>query len=315
MTTELAAVAPRPHVPHRGRGSVLVLVSALLFSTSGILGKPAMLAGLTPEQAATLRIGFAGLLLLVGTAVFAPQTLKVRPGEWPMLVAYGLLGVAGTQLFYFIAASRIPVGIAILLDFTSPVLIALWVRFVRRTRLPRAMWGGIALAMAGLALVAQVWEGISLDTVGLLAGLGAGVCSAGYFLIGERAVTGRDPLGLVTWGMVIGAVVVCVVAPPWTVPWPLLAGAVAFGPWTTPLWLLVVGVVLLSTVFPYLLSISSLRHLPASVASVLGLAEPVLATVLAWALLGEALTWPQALGAAILLGGALLVQANSKAVT
>ncbi|MDT8914827.1 EamA family transporter [Amycolatopsis sp. PS_44_ISF1] len=315
MTIEPAAITPRSPVPHRERGAGLVLASALLFSTSGVLGKPVMLAGVSPEQAATLRIGIAGLLLLAGTALFAPRALKVRRGEWPTLLVYGLLGVAGTQLLYFIAASRIPVGIAILLDFTSPVLIALWVRLVRRTRLPRAMWGGIALAMAGLALVAQVWKGVGLDPAGLLAGLGAGVCSAGYFLLGERAVAGRDPLGLVTWGMVIGAAVVGVVAPPWTVPWPLLAATVPFGPWLPPIGLLVLGVVLFSTVFPYLLSISALRHLPAPVASVLGLAEPVLATVLAWALLSEALTWPQILGAVILLGGAAAVQATSKTVT
>ncbi|QRP48729.1 DMT family transporter [Amycolatopsis sp. FDAARGOS 1241] len=314
MTTELPVVAP-PRISHRGRGVAFVLLAAVLFSTSGTLGKPAMGAGLTPEQVATFRIGFAGVVLLLGTALFAPRALRVRRGEWPMLLAYGLLGVAGTQLMYFIAADRVPVGIAILLEFVSPVLIALWVRVVRRMHLPRALWLGIGLAMVGLALIGQVWQGLTLDAVGLLAGLGAAVCSAGYFLIGERAVADRDPLGLVTWGMVIGAVIVSVVSPPWTIHWLVLGTAVAFGPWTPPIWLLLTGLVLLSTVFSYLLGISSLRHLPASVASVLGLLEPVAATAFAWALLGEALTWPQALGAAILLGGAYVVQRFSKGVT
>ncbi|MEV0067687.1 MULTISPECIES: DMT family transporter [unclassified Amycolatopsis] len=314
MTTELPVLAP-PRVAHRGRGVAFVLLAALFFSTSGTLGKPAMAAGMTPEQVATFRIGFAGLLLLAGTAAIAPRTLKVRRGEWPMLLAYGLLGVAGTQLAYFIAADRVPVGIAILLEFLSPVLIALWVRVVRRTHLPRAMWAGIGLAIAGLALVGQVWQGLTLDAIGVLAGLGAAVCSAGYFLIGERAVADRDPLGLVTWGMVIGAVIVSVVSPPWTIPWSLLDHAVEFGPWTPPIWLLLTLLVLLSTVLSYLLGITALRHLPASVASVLGLLEPVTATAFAWALLGEALAWPQALGAAILLGGAYVVQRFSKGVT
>ncbi|MGW4485539.1 EamA family transporter [Amycolatopsis sp. NPDC004368] len=314
MTTELPLVAP-PRVAHRGRGVVFVLLAAVFFSTSGTLGKPAMAAGMTPEQVATFRIGLAALLLLAGTAVVAPRTLKVRRGEWPMLLAYGLLGVAGTQLAYFIAADRVPVGIAILLEFLSPVLVALWVRVVRRTRLPRAMWAGIGLAVAGLALVGQVWQGLTLDAIGVLAGVGAAVCSAGYFLIGERAVAERDPVGLVTWGMVVGAVIVSVVSPPWTIPWRLFDDTVAFGPWTPPIWLLLTVLVLISTVLSYLLGITSLRHLPASVASVLGLLEPVTATAFAWALLGEALTWPQALGAAILLGGAFVVQRFSKGVT
>ncbi|SEF32485.1 Threonine/homoserine efflux transporter RhtA [Amycolatopsis pretoriensis] len=314
VTTELPVLAP-PRVAHRGRGTTLVLLAALFFSTSGTLGKSAMSAGFSPEQVASMRIGVAGLVLLAGVALIAPRKLRVRRAELPVLGGYGLLGVAGVQLLYFVAAGRIPVGIAILLEFVSPVLIALWVRFVRRHRLPRSVWGGIALAMLGLSLVAQVWQGVTLNGLGLLAGFGAALCSAGYFLLGERAVADIDPLGLVTWGMVIGAVLVGVVAPPWTWPLELLGTDVAFGPWQPPVWLLLVLLVLVATVFAYVFGISSLRHLPASVASVIGLVEPVIVTVTAWALLGEELTWLQLLGSAILLGGAYLVQRKSEILT
>src|SRR4051794_35108409 len=104
-----------------------------------------MLAGFTPEQVASARIGLAAVVLAAGVALFRPELLRVRRAEWPLLLGYGLLGVAGVQLCYFVAAKRLPVGIAILLEFTSPVLIALWTRFARKTRLPRAMWCGIAL--------------------------------------------------------------------------------------------------------------------------------------------------------------------------
>jgi drug/metabolite transporter (DMT)-like permease len=274
-----------------------------------------MSAGITPEQVAAARITVAGLILLAGVALFAPRKLKVRREHVPVLLGYGLLGVAGVQLLYFVAAGRIPVGIAILLEFVSPVLIALWVRFVRRHRLPRPVWGGIALAMAGLSLVAQVWQGVTLDGVGLLAGFGAALCSAGYFLLGERAVADIDPLGLVTWGMVVGAVAICVVAPPWTWPARLLDVEVEFGAWHPPVWLLMVLLVLVATVLAYACGISSLRHLPASVASVLGLVEPVITTVAAWLLIGEELAWPQLLGSAILLTGAYVVQRNSQILT
>ncbi|WP_181775764.1 EamA family transporter [Amycolatopsis pittospori] len=312
MTAELAA--PTQHVAHRGRGIVLILLAALFFGTSGVLGKPAMQAGLSPEQVAAIRIGLSAIVLLALVAVFRPKLLKVTKREWPLLLAYGSLGVAGVQLMYFLAAGRIPVGIAILLEFTSPVLIALWVRFVRRVHLPRAMWAGIALAMTGLVLVAQVWEGLSLDVVGLLAGLGAAVCSAGYFLLGERGVADRDPLGMVTWGMTIGAVLVCAVAPPWTVPWGVVTSRTAFGPWHPPVWLLLIALVLIATVLAYATGMTALRHLPASVASVVGLVEPLIAATAAWLLLGEALSWIQALGAVVLLSGAYIVQLNSNVV-
>ncbi|MEU5262640.1 EamA family transporter [Amycolatopsis sp. NPDC021455] len=311
MTTELPVLAP-PRAAHRGRGTVFVLLAALFFSTSGTLGKSAMAAGITPEQVAAIRIALAGVVLFAGVALVAPRKLRVRRAQLPLLAGYGLLGVAGVQLLYFVAAGRIPVGIAILLEFVSPVLIALWVRFVRRHRLPRPVWGGIGLAMVGLALVAQVWQGVTLDGLGLLAALGAALCSAAYFLLGERAVADVDPLGLVTWGMLIGAVAIGLVVPPWTWPVGLLGTRVAFGAWQPPVWLLLTLLVLVATVLAYACGISSLRHLPASVASVLGLVEPVIVTVTAWVLLGEELTWLQLLGSAILLTGAYIVQRKSE---
>jgi len=308
MVTE---APPRAVVPRRGHGTALILVSSVCFGSSGTIAKPAMLAGLSAEQVAAARIGLAALVLVAGVALVRPSLLRVRRAEWPLLLGYGLLAVAGVQLCFFVAAGRLPVGIAILLEFTSPVLIALWTRFVRGTRLPGWMWAGIALAMTGLAGVAQVWQGLSLDAVGLLAGFGAALCSAAYFLLGEHGASTRDPIGMVTWGMIIGAVAVCVVAPPWRMPADVLATTTEWGPWHPPVWLLLVAVALVSTVAAYVIGLTALRHLPASVASVLGLLEPVVATATAWALLGETLSWPQLAGAVVLLGGALIVQLNS----
>ncbi|GAB2958316.1 EamA family transporter [Amycolatopsis acidiphila] len=307
MSLEVPAVAPAP-VSRRGRGTTLILVSSACFGSSGTIAKPTMLAGLSPQQVAAARIALAAVVLLLGIGILRPRLLRVRPAEWPLLLGYGLLGVAGVQLCYFVSVNRLPVGIAILLEFTSPVLIALWARFVRRVRLPRTMWLGITLAMLGLALVAQVWEGLSLDSVGFVAGLGGAVCSAAYFLIGEHGATTREPLGMVTWGMVVGAVAVCAISPPWTIPVALLDAPAAFGPWHPPVWVLVVAVALLSTALAYALGTTALRHLPAAVASVIGLLEPIVATATAWALLGEALSWVQLAGALVLLSGATVVQ-------
>lgn len=312
MTADVSRPPAHAPVPARtGRGIALILLASLFFGSSGAIGKPAMQAGLSPEQVAAARIMISAVVLFLGVALVRPSLLRVRKGEWRMLVAYGLLGVAGVQLFYFIAASRVPVGVAILLEFTSPVLIALWVRFVRKITLPRQMWAGIALAMTGLSLVAQVWEGLRLDALGLLAGLIAAVCSAAYFLIGEHGVTTKHPFGIVTWGMVFGALAMCVVAPPWTFPYETLSAPAAFGPWHPPVGALLVAVALVSTVLAYLTGITALRHLPAAAASVLGLCEPLVATALAWVMIGESLALLQLFGAAVLLAGATIVQLNS----
>ncbi|PRX51072.1 threonine/homoserine efflux transporter RhtA [Prauserella shujinwangii] len=312
MAVDVSPASQAPPV-RQGRGLLLIVLASLFFGSSGVIGKPAMLAGMSPEEVAAARIGLSALVLAAGVGLARPRLLRVRRTEWPLLLGYGLLGVAGVQLLFFVSASRIPVGVAILLEFTSPVLVALWVRFVRRVRLPWAVWGGIALALTGLAMLAQVGTGLRLDTIGLLAGLGAALGSAAYFLLGEHGVATKDPLGMVTWGMIIGAGAVFLVAPPWTLPMDIVLGPAEFGPWRPPVWALLIAVALVSTVLAYLSGITALRHLPASVASVLALCEPLIATAAAWLVLGEALTWVQIAGAGVLLTGATIVQLTAPA--
>jgi drug/metabolite transporter (DMT)-like permease len=267
-----------------------------------------MQAGLSPQQVAGARIGLAALILLVGVAVTRPRLLRVHRRDWPLLLAYGLFGVCGVQFLYLAGVSRLPVGIAMLLEFVSPVLVALWIRFVRGTVLPAKAWLGTALALVGLAMVAQVWAGLELDAIGLLAGLGAGVCAACYWLLGEHGARTRHPLTMTTWGMLIGAVVLVAIAPPWTLPADILTEPTAFG----PVWTLLVEVALFSTAIAYALGMTALRLVPSNVASVLSLAEPVFATTGAWAFLGERLSVIQIAGGVTLLVGAFVVQRASQ---
>jgi drug/metabolite transporter (DMT)-like permease len=294
------------------RGTVLIVLASICFGTSGPLVKPTMDAGLSPQQVVSFRIGLAAVLLLAFVAVTRPKLLRVRRSDLPLLIGYGLVGVALVQFLYFAAVSRIPIGVAMLLEFTSPVLVALWVRFVRRVVLPARMWVGTALALVGLAMVAQVWEGLRLDALGLLFGVGAALCAAAYFLIGERGVSTLPALGLVTWGMVIGAVAIAVMAPPWSLPGDIMAGDTDFGGLVVPVWTLLVTCAVVSTAMAYLLSISAMRHLPANVVSVIALCEPIVAITLAWLVLGQALTLVQVVGAVVLLAGATVVQLASR---
>lgn len=294
------------------RGTVLVVLASFCFGTSGPLVKPAMDAGLSPQQVASFRIGLAAALLVVFVAVTRPRLLRLRRSDLPLLIGYGLVGVAAVQLLYFAAVSRIPIGIAMLLEFTSPVLVALWVRFVRGVVLSARMWVGTALALLGLALVAQVWEGLRLDALGLLFGVASALCAAAYFLIGERGVSTMPALGLVTWGMVIGAVVIAVMAPPWSLPGELMTAGADFGGLHVPVWTLLVTCAVVSTAMAYLLSISAMRYLPANVVSVLAVCEPIVATSLAWLMLGQALSPVQLVGAVVLLAGATVVQLASR---
>jgi drug/metabolite transporter (DMT)-like permease len=290
------------------RGTALAVLSSVAFGCSGVLAKPVMAAGAGPLQVTSTRMAVAALILLAVVLAIRPRALRFGRGEIGLLGGYGLLGVVATPLLFFVAASRIPVSIAMLLEFTAPLLVALWIRFVRGTRLPTAVWWGIVIALVGLAMVGQVWHGLQLDTVGVLAALASAVGTAGYYLLGEHGAANHDPLGVLTVGMLAGAVLLAVVSPPWTLHW---SGEARIAGGEAPVWVLLVGLAVVATAVPYLAGIVSLRTVPSSAASVIGLLEPVVATVLAWWLLSEALAVVQMVGAVVLLGGAVVVQLAS----
>ncbi|MFI5611945.1 EamA family transporter [Amycolatopsis sp. NPDC051903] len=294
------------------RGTGLSLASWVLFGCSGPLAKAVMAAGWSPGEVTAVRIALAAGLLLPVVAVLRPGALRFRRRELPLVFGYGLLGVAGVQLFFFVAVARIPVGVAMVLVNLAPALVALWVRVVRRTRLPALVWAGLALALLGLALVAEFWHGARLDPVGVAAGLASAACSAGYFLLGEHGARRHDSFGLTAAGLAIGAVVLAVVSPPWSAG-PLTSTA-ALGGLRIPVWLLVVVLAAFATAVPYLAGLRALRDLSSSRASVLALVEPLVAAVLAWVLLGQALGPVQLAGVVLLLAGAVLVQVASSRV-
>ena len=137
---------------------------------------------LTELRATGAFVGLAAFLALT-----APGRLRVSRDEVALLVVYGIVGFALVQWLYFVAIERLPIGIGLLLEFTAPVLVALWARLVWHEPVRRRVWAALALALAGLTLVAQVWEDVTLDAVGVAAGLLAAGALATYYLAGEHS--------------------------------------------------------------------------------------------------------------------------------
>ncbi|WP_406636822.1 EamA family transporter [Amycolatopsis sp. WGS_07] len=290
------------------RATGLSLLSWTLFASSGPLAKAVLDAGWSPAAVTAVRIGLAAVLLAPGVALLRPRALRFRRDELWLPLGYGLLGVAGVQLFFFVAVSRVPVAVAMVLVNLSPVLVALWVRVVRRTRLAARVWLGIALAIAGLVLIAGLGPGVKLDVLGIAAGLASAVCSAGYFLLGERGARRHDPLGMTAAGLTIGAVATIAVSPLWTLE--AASGPVTLGTATVPVWLALGVLAVFGTVLPYLAGLHALGGLPVALAGVLALAEPLVAAVLAWVLLGQELGAGQLIGVGMLLVGGVVVSVD-----
>ena len=315
--SDLAEPVPGVAIGRRPRAAVGYLLSAgaaVFFAINGTVSKSIMLSGIDPTRLSQLRVTAAFLVLLAFVALTRPAALRIRRDEWVVLLCFGILGVAMTQYLYFVAITLLPVGIALLVEFTAPIMVALWFRFGMHERVDRRVWLGLALALAGLAMVGQVWEGFTLDLTGVLAGLGAAASLALYFVLGDRQVRRpqpRDPVSLTMWGFGAASLFWAIVQPWWTYPWSELSGdGYPFGAdgAAVPLWLLCSYMIVLGTVVPFWLVVVSLHHIRASQASVVGMTEPLLAIFIAWVALGEALAPVQIIGAVIVLAGVFLAE-------
>ena len=317
MTEAAAEVPPLGRVrrgqhPHRTLGFALAIGGALLFAVNGSVSKITLEAGVDSLSLVLLRsAGAAGCLLILVLAT-APRRLRLRRTEIPLLLVYGFVGIAMVQWLYFVAIARLPVGVALLLEFTGPVLVALWAQLVQKQQLGRSLWLALALALGGLAMVAQVWDGLALDTVGVLAGFGAAIALATYYIAGKHALVSRDTVSLAFWAFAVSALFWSVAKPWWTVPWDTLAASVtlpgSLDGFSVTGWALVAWVVVLGTVAPFLMVIGALRHLAAPQAGVAGMVEPVLAGAVAWVWLDETLTVIQVLGSIVVIAGIAVAQ-------
>ncbi|MET9580846.1 EamA family transporter [Streptomyces sp. DT199] len=297
----------------RGRsvGLGLALLSAVAFGGSGVAAKPLIEAGLDPLHVVWLRVAGAALVMLP-LAVRHRALLRRRPG---LLAGFGLLAVAGVQACYFAALSRIPVGVALLIEYLAPALVLGWVRFVQKRPVTRAAAVGVVLAVGGLACVVEVWSGLGFDALGLLLALGAACCQVGYFVLSDQGSDAGDeapdPLGVIAYGLLVGAAVLTVIARPWTMDWSVLQGTASMDGRPVAAVALLAWIVLVATVVAYVTGVVSVRRLSPQVAGVVACLEAVIATVLAWVLLGEHLSAPQIAGGAIVLVGAFIAQSST----
>jgi drug/metabolite transporter (DMT)-like permease len=187
----------------------MVVCASALFALNGTVSKLLLQGGFDAPRLTAFRAtgAFVGLLLIGLGLPGGRRRLALRRTELPLLVTYGLAGFFAVPMLYFVTISRLPVGIGLLIEYTAPFLVALWIRFWHRRTVKPRLWVGLALCLGGLACVAQLWRGeLSLDPVGMVAGLACAVLLGAYYLIGARAVTTRDPVSLTCWAFGVSAV-------------------------------------------------------------------------------------------------------------
>jgi drug/metabolite transporter (DMT)-like permease len=294
------------------RGSAVVvglaasLAASTLFAVNGTISKLVLENGLSSLRLVEIRCVLAAVVFAAIAAARRPSSLAIGRRELGFLAVYGVAGIAMVQWLYLVAIARMPVSISLLLEYTAPLLVALWVRFARGEHVRSRIWFALAFSLGGLVLVAEVWNGLSLDAIGLVAALLAAVSLALYYLVGEHGLGRRDPTSLAAWTFGAAGVFWSLLLPWWTFPFGALANRVELYGLHPPVWLLLAWVVLLGTVAPFALLFVALGRIGAPRTGLFGTAEPVLAGVVAWIVLGEVLSPAQLAGATVVLAGILL---------
>ena len=294
-------------------GYAMVLTAATLWALNGAVSKVILQSGgVSSERLTEVRATGAFLLLFAVLLVWRRSTLRVTLRELPFLAIFGVAGLAFVAWFYFVAIERLEIGIALLIQYVAPVLVALYARYVLHEPVRRRIWAALALALIGLALLLQLWQGLVLDGIGVLASIGAAITFALYILMADRGIRRRTSSSLLAYGFLFAALFWAVVQPWTSFPWDLLDDSVSLlgrlESYELPVWLLMAWMVVLGTIVPFGLLVAALRHVSPTRAGILAMFEPVAGTVIAYAWLQEELDTVQLVGAAVVLCGIGLAQ-------
>jgi drug/metabolite transporter (DMT)-like permease len=299
------------------RGEFYLVMGGMVFAFNGVVST-VVLEHISPYRLAQIRAVGALVFLLAIALIIDRKSLAATPKQMPKLFLYGIVGFAAVQAGYFLGIQRgIPLSLVLVIEFTAPIWIALWIKYVRKHFVPNSMWGAIALSLLGLMMLAQVWNGLTLDAVGLLGCILSAFALTAYFLVGKSFGTTRSALSLTVWGFATSSIAWMVTMPVWKFPFEVftidmnLRGI--FEGSFLPGWALLLWIITMGTIVPYLLVISGLRRLSASTSSVIGMLEPVMAGIFAWIWLNQSWNAIQLTGGVIVLVGIYIAdRARSK---
>ena len=285
----------------------------MLFGLNASTSKVVMSSGITPEEIVIFRslataLGAGIALFLTNRKAFA-----VTRHEWRGLILFGIFGVALMQWSYSNAVKNLPIGIALLIEYTAIVivpLVSLWL--FKEKVLPR-LWFAIVMVLGGLVVVSRIWDG-GLNPVGLMFAVMAALFLSFYFLMGEHVLKKRDTLSTLFYSMCISGLFWLIVTPWWNFKPDILIQEVSLtgnlDQVEVPLWAMLAWIGVFGSFLPMLFSFLALVHLSATSVGVISTGETVMAFFFAWAWLNEKIDGIQALGGVLVVAGIVLAQTS-----
>jgi len=300
-------------------GMTFALISALSFGTSGPVAKSLMDAGWSPTAAVIARLAGGAVVLAVFATMVRPQWPREALRHARTVVLYGLIPIAGAQLCYYNAVATMSVGVALLLEYTAPIIVVGWIWATTRRRPRPATLAGVALAIVGIMLVLNIFDNDENHAApsGVMWALAAAVCAACYFVMSDRVAGagddgGLDTITLATAGLLVGVAAVTALGVLGIMPLTVTTHDVVLAGITAP-WFVAVAVLgVVSTAVAYTAGITAVTRLRPGFASLVGLAEVLFAVLWAWLLIEEAMSVMQVIGGAVVLAGLVLARQGDR---
>ena len=294
------------------------MLAAALFGVNGSVSKVVIAEGLSPAQVTLMRVVATAVLSGVGLAFAGRRHFAVTRRELAALALLGVGGLAMVQWLYAVAISKLPVGVALLFEYTAVILVALTAWLVFGERIGARLWWAIGAVLVGLAVVAQVWDS-RLSPGGVVAGLASAVAFAFYFLAGERGVAKKHPLVVAFWASSFASAFWALFSGWWDIDPALFAHHVSLtGSLDTvvvPLWMPLTYVLTLGSFAPFVLLFMALRHTSATAVGIAASSEVLFAFIIAWLWLGENLSALQVAGSALVFVGIVVAQTARRTPT
>lgn len=274
-------------------------IPAVLLAIVSVQSGAAIAKGLFPvlgaAATASLRIGISALILL---AVYRPNFRNISRKQWKLVIPYGFC-LGAMNLIFYLSIERIPIGLAVTLEFIGPLLLAV----LGSRRLIDFVW--IGLAAAGIVLIAP-WTNNGVDLLGAFLALLAGGFWALYIVLGGKVSKVMDGGQAVATGMLFAAMLI--------LPFGIFGGKLALV--TPELFGLGLALALLSSAIPFTLEMKALGQLPAKTFSILMSLEPAAASICALIFLQEYLSFNEVLAVVFVVvasAGATLTGKKSNA--
>ena len=285
-------------------GAAFVLAAATVWATIGLAGRAAFCAGVTPLEAAFYRAGLSFAVVLTVTLLTSPAALRVRARDLWLFAAYGLISIAIFFYVYLYAIERTSIATAAILLYTAPAFVAVLSALIFKEPLTGVRAVAVALAVAGCVLVVRGYDLVSLrlNLPGVLAGLASGFTYAMYSIFGKSALRRYSTRVTLTYALGFGTIFLGGAA--------VRSGAVSLVH-SAETWLVILYLALVTTLLAGVLYLSGLRRIEPGRASLIATIEPVVASVLGYAVLRERLAQWQVVGG-LLVGSVVVIAGRAQ---